>query len=67
MTSKSPLSNGEWYWKHDGGIPGFETVNGFTPDGQHGIVISLSGGHMDAAEKNKILDQMVDNALQNTR
>lgn len=31
-----------WYWTHSGAGPGSENWNGFTADGRHGVVLSVS-------------------------
>lgn len=44
-----PLPCGGVYWGHDGGILGFETISGATPDGRRvTVMVNLSPGTTDA-------------------
>lgn len=38
----TPLTCGGGYWNHDGGVPGFSTVNGVTDGGRVTVVVSVS-------------------------
>jgi D-alanyl-D-alanine carboxypeptidase len=43
----SPLSCGGGYWRHGGAVPGYLSYEGFSEDGSHGVVLSVSSWRAD--------------------
>jgi D-alanyl-D-alanine carboxypeptidase len=43
----SPLSCGGGYWRHGGAVPGYLSYEGFSEDGNHGVVLSVSSWRAD--------------------
>ncbi|WP_232664980.1 serine hydrolase domain-containing protein [Pseudonocardia sp. TRM90224] len=62
-----PLSCGGVYWGHSGGVTGFMTEGGVTPDGRRSVIVSMSSALADSLEsaerQQQAVDRLVDNAL----
>jgi D-alanyl-D-alanine carboxypeptidase len=62
-----PLSCGGVYWGHSGGVTGYITEGGVTPDGRRSVVVSMSSALADsldsAIRQQQAADRLVDNAL----
>jgi D-alanyl-D-alanine carboxypeptidase len=43
----SPLPCGGGYWRHGGAVPGYLSYEGFSEDGSHGVVLSVSSWRAD--------------------
>jgi D-alanyl-D-alanine carboxypeptidase len=62
-----PLSCGGVYWGHSGGVTGYVTEGGVTPDGRRSVIVSMSSALADSVEsaihQQQVTDRLVDNAL----
>jgi D-alanyl-D-alanine carboxypeptidase len=62
-----PLSCGGVYWGHSGGVTGYVTEGGVTPDGRRSVIVSMSSALADsldsAVQQQQVADLLVDNAL----
>jgi len=62
-----PLSCGGSYWGHSGGVTGYTTEGGVTPDGRRSVIVSMSSSLADSVEsfglQQRVADRLVDNAL----
>jgi D-alanyl-D-alanine carboxypeptidase len=62
-----PLSCGGVYWGHSGGVTGYVTEGGVTPDGSRSVIVSMSSALADSLEsairQQRVADRLVDNAL----
>jgi D-alanyl-D-alanine carboxypeptidase len=62
-----PLSCGGAYWGHSGGVTGYITEGGVTPDGHRSVIVSMSSALADSVEsarrQQQLADRLVDNAL----
>jgi D-alanyl-D-alanine carboxypeptidase len=62
-----PLSCGGVYWGHSGGVTGYITEGGVTPDGTRSVIVSMSSALADslqsAVRQQQAADRLVDDAL----
>jgi D-alanyl-D-alanine carboxypeptidase len=62
-----PLSCGGVYWGHSGGVTGYVTEGGVTPDGRRSVIVSMSSALAGSLEtvvhQQQAADRLVDNAL----
>ncbi|TQM43416.1 D-alanyl-D-alanine carboxypeptidase [Pseudonocardia cypriaca] len=62
-----PLSCGGVYWGHSGGVTGYITEGGVTPDGARSVIVSMSSALAGSAEsaihQQQAADRLVDDAL----
>jgi D-alanyl-D-alanine carboxypeptidase len=62
----SPLSCGGGYWRHGGAVPGYASAEGFSEDGERGVVLSMSSLHDDEVrdqEQAEAWVELIDNVL----
>jgi D-alanyl-D-alanine carboxypeptidase len=62
-----PLSCGGVYWGHSGGVTGYVTEGGVTPDGRRSVIVSMSSALAGSLEtvvhQQQAAGRLVDNAL----